>query len=221
MPDTTAPRRGHTPAAPPHRARPLRAVLPWVATFSTIIILGMLVLMLMDTGRISAGAQRPSTTPTPTPTPIPTLTATPLPTPMVGYKLYPDYREGFYIQYPAAWIATPHASGVDFTDNLKSGAFDAEVLIPSSWSAPDQNASTDEAAAWVEYVLTNYYGGGRIPGTFVRAAITLPPVTIGGIEWHTGDGVLTSGQVRYRVQVYAAIHEGKPYLINLAARDDQ
>lgn len=76
-------------AAALHR---LRVVGPWIATVAAIVILGTVMLMLVDTGRISAGAPRDVAQPTPTATPSPTPfpNTTPLPTPQSGFKLYAD-----------------------------------------------------------------------------------------------------------------------------------
>jgi hypothetical protein len=203
--------------------RPLRAIAPWAATVATVVILGTLFLMLADTGHISAGQTliTPTPTATPTPTPSPTPSATPLPSPMAGYKLYPDFHNEFYIEYPEQWTATPQSSGVELADDPKSPAYDVQVLIPSTWSGPDQTQSGDDAAAWVNYVLTDFYGGERLPGSFTRTPGSQPPATFGGATWQTGGGVFTTGQMRYRVQVYATIRDSKPYVINLAASDDQ
>jgi hypothetical protein len=44
-------------------------------------------------------------------------------------------------------------------------------------------------------------------------------VTIGGQTWQSGTAVFDVQQLHSRVQVYATIFEGKPYVITLLAPD--
>jgi hypothetical protein len=201
--------------------RTIRSVAPWVAVVSFIVVIGTLVLMLEDVGRISAVASRPTPTPKPTPTPTALPAVTPFPSPMAGYKLYPDLRDGFYIQYPEHWTITPTNGQVQFIDDPSSSTYLAWVIIPTSWSNPGQGANTDDPSAWVDYVLTNYYGGGRFPGTFTRTPGEQPTAMFAGEEWQTGGGIAVADKAKYRVEVYATIHDGNPFIISLNARDDQ
>ena len=208
--------------------RRLQAIGPWAATVAAIVLLGTFMLMLVDTGRIHAGAPRaiaqptPTATPTPTPTPTPSPTALPLPTPMVGNKLYADVDEGFYLQYPQEWSTLPHGSSwIEITDNPKAERYDLQVLVPSGWNGCNQGKTTDQASAWVDCVLTGGAASGQLPGTFKRTTGNLPPETIGGASWQTGEGVELIGTTSFRVRVYATVRGSKPYIIILTAEDDQ
>jgi hypothetical protein len=218
-----AQRHGSTPF------QSLRMVGPWVVTIVSLVVLGAVLLMLVDTGRISAGAARATATATATPTPSPTPSATPLPTPAQGYKLYPNRDEGYYIEYPAQWAATPHGSSwLEISDKdpvLTPAAvtYDLQVFV-QPWNGPDAGTQTDQAAqatAWVNHILSGGFVDGQVTGTFTRLPGQEPPVLIGGETWQTGEGVLVQDTTRYRVRVYATIHANKPYIIILTAVDAQ
>jgi len=219
--------RSNTTTAP--YLQHLLAVGPWIATVITLVLLGAVLLMLVDTGRISAGAARATPTATATPTPTPTSTATPLPTPATGFQLYPNLTEGYYIEYPDQWVATPHGSSwleISDRDPVLSPAavtYELQVFV-QPWNGPDAGTNTDQtdqATAWVDHILSGGFVGGQVSGTFTRIQGKEPPVTIGGANWQTGEGVLVQESARDRVQVYATIHENKPYIIILIAADAQ
>jgi hypothetical protein len=228
----------------------LWAIGPWVATVTTVILLGVILLMMVDTGRIRAGASG-ATHPTPTPSPTPLTSPTPLPTPMTGYKLYVyrgdiiAKRDGYYLEYPEDWTArstesdgasveidsgsgsssdaSPTPSATPSTTPSTSGAYTLAIVSPADWSAPGYTAGEDPAKAWVHYVLTNGPTYVPFPGTFLDKNEALPSVTIGGVSWAVGEMMFvpTSGNWRERILVCATIHEGAPYVIILTGGDDQ
>jgi hypothetical protein len=61
-------------------------------------------------------------------------------------------------------------------------------------------------------------------GNFQQDAGPLPAATFAGSTWQTGRGVISDqvgqvSQASIRVQVYATIYQGKPYIISLYAAD--
>jgi hypothetical protein len=171
-------------------------------------------------------AQRPAPTATATqaPTPTPTLTATPGLALMPGFAVYQDPASGYALQYPEVWPkpSTDPNLGVQFSDssNLDSARYVVQVNEPDPLTSgvatgPDPNTA---AANWVNFELTNFQQTEEAHGfTFTREPGPIPSVLIGGQQWQAGAAVISGQNLTLQVHVYATIHTGKPYVINLLA----
>jgi len=180
----------------------------------SVLLAALLLTFLANGSRESAGARR-----RPLPTATPTATTLPTPTPLQGFQIYLDQSQGFLVQYPIQWVSKPDPPVVDFYDNYPDFNYQVEISLPDPdmvSGQPDDNAL---AAAWVDYTLDGL--APRIGDQFQRIPGPVPAVHFGGAEWQSGVGIIVadSGQTRIRVQVYATIHEGKPYVLTLLAAD--
>jgi hypothetical protein len=176
-----------------------------------------------------AVAQHPAPTATATqaPTPTPTMTATPGMALMPGFTLYRDPTSGYALQYPGTWPkpSTDPNLGVQFSDasNLNSARYVVQVNQPDPLTSgvaigPDPNTA---AANWVNFELTNFQQTEEAHGfTFTRGPGPIPTVLIGGQQWQAGAAVVSGQNLTLQVHVYATIHNGKPYVINLLAGAD-
>lgn len=165
--------------------------------------------------------------PTPTPSPTPTATATPGVTLLPGFALYQDGASGYALQYPVEWPkpSTDPSLGVQFADssNLDAARYIVQVNQPDPLtsgvgSGPDPNTA---AANWVNFELTNFQQTEEAHGfTFARQPGPIPTTMIGGQQWQAGAAVISGQDLTLQVRVFATIHNGKPYVINLLAASD-
>jgi hypothetical protein len=196
-----------------------------------VAILAVAAELLPGTHPNGAGAAHPTPPPTATqtPTPAPTPTST-LPAGveiLPGFALYQDVSSGFLVQYPVTWPkpATDPNLGVQFADsaNLDTARYVVQVNQPDPLTSgvatgPDPNTA---AAAWVNFELTNFQQTEEAHGfTFTRTPGPIPAAMIGGQVWQTGTAVISGQDLTLQVYVYATIHNGKPYVINLLASSD-
>ena len=106
-----------------------------------------------------------------------------------------------------------------------------KLPLPSDWTVPGGQPNADDASPWVNYALNAF---SETPGqVFERAPGPTSTVDINGVRWQTSGGLISvdaSGQggtptatpaIHIRVQVYATIHNGKPYLIALYSTEEQ
>jgi hypothetical protein len=213
------------------RMPPSPRTLRLLVTLGAVVALLVLLPALLSANRNAADATRarPTATPQP-PTPVPSPTALP------GYQPLVDATDGFVIQYPLAWSCAPSNPGVDCIDSPDAQTFRLQVQLPSNWSSADV-ADPTSGAAWVDYALSAF---SDVPGrTFQRVPVTNPPASIGGATWQSGAAIVgieqpgASGgsgeasptpvpqEVRIRVQVYATVHNGTPFVIAVYAADDK
>lgn len=162
------------------------------------------------------GAAHPRATATrvpPTSTPV-----APTPTAQPGFAPYADTSANFRIEYPASWKISPQNPGIEFDDNDQSPNYVVQVLLPDASAMASQTDDTTAAASWVDFALTNLqqrWGSEN----FQRLAGPTPSATIGGQTWRTGVALIGVQQSRIRVQVFATVRAGKPYIINVLAVD--
>jgi hypothetical protein len=144
-----------------------------------------------------------------------------------GFALYQDPASGFLLQYPQSWPkpSTDPSLGVQFADssNLDSAQYVVQVNQPDPLTSgvstgPDPNTA---AADWVNFELTNFQQTEEAHGfTFARAPGPIPAMMIGGQPWQTGTAMISGQNLALQVYVYATIHGGRPYVINLLASSD-
>lgn len=195
-------------------------VMPWAMATITVILIGMLTLLFADT-RTTDAAVRP--TPTATPAPTATLAPTPTPVPIDGFQFYRDPGNHYIIQYPLGWVVSSDntSQGIEFCDDCINPGYIVQVNTPSNLGEVGPPANQNSAADWVTYALNGL--SARLQSGTLTTAGPQRPITIGGVVWQSGGGLVTdtSGTVRFRVQVYATVYEGKPYILVLSTTDDR
>jgi hypothetical protein len=196
-----------------HRGAWVRFRLP--ALFAVFLLACLLITLLTDSGRTTASKT------TFKPTPSPTATVKPTPTTLPGFSLYTDNNDGFGIQYPRTWVLSPLSPGIQFDDANTNPGFEVQLLVPGSdtCSSTSSTATSSDATVWVNCTLSIL--ATKFHGNFEQAPGPTADVQIGQMSWQSGVALLGQDQSRVRVQVYATIHQGKPYIINLLAVDSR
>jgi len=188
-----------------------------MATLAGFVIVLTLLILFTDAGRSSAGTTA-RIHPTPTVTPSPTATVIPSPTAMLGFKVYTDVPNGFIMQYPDNWTVSPNVPGVEFDESGNQSSYTVQVFVPGDGITPGSAGNADDASAWVQYEMDRL---ATVPGTLQRETGPIPAKTIGGQVWQSGIARLSQDASVIRVQVYATVYKGKPYIINVNAVDDR
>jgi hypothetical protein len=186
------------------------------------LIVLTLALVLADVGRTTAGQSGPiAKHPTATPRPAATATATvfPSPTPMLGFQVYLDRSEGFVVQYPLTWIRQSNNPEVAFLDDTNNPRYQVQLDLPGDATSIGLQGDPNNPAVWVNYAmnqLSSQFGDGfqQLPGP-------TPAAVIGGEQWQSSVALLSISGVNVRVQVYATVHDGKPYILSLEAADER
>jgi len=144
---------------------------------------------------------------------------TPTQTPIVGFQQYVDPAEGFSIQYPGSWVYIPDSPGIQFDDDISNPTYEVQVIVPSDTTYAGLSGDPSDPAVWVNYTLSAV--ARKFQDNFQQVPGPAPSVMIGGVTWQSGVGLLTGdpNQGSFRVQVYATVYQGKPYIINLLAPD--
>lgn len=155
----------------------------------------------------------PSPTTTPSPTPSPSPAFTPTPTPDEGFTLCDTTctSNGFSVEYPNGWSQNPTAdsTGTQFANPAQS----------------------DESAAFKTPGITNMNAGQLVnndlnnyasqPGYNAPTPTPSSNATIGGENWSYQIAYYQLNKQTVRVEVYATVHRGKAYIIELQALDSQ
>jgi len=167
------------------------------------------------------GAQRPRSIeahaqPTATLTPGPT--ATPLPTPRPGFALYVDTKSGFMIQYPAVWGKDDLVPSIQFYDSVQS-TYVVTILPANPNGAPSASDATVAALNLVNLTLGGIQQEESVQN-FERITGPTPSVQVGGQTWQSGIATFGPNNATNRVQVYATVYDGKPFVITLVAPDN-
>lgn len=148
-------------------------------------------------------------------------TATPVPpalTPQPGFAAYADSAASFRIEYPASWKMTPQNPGVLLEDNDQTINYMVQVLVADPSTVSSQTDDATSAANWVDFALSSLqqrWGADN----FQRLTGPTPSATIGGQTWRTGVALIGVQQSQLRVQVFATVRGGKPYIITVMASD--
>jgi len=216
-----------TPPIPPPQKRQNNTAL---IIASILLVLALLAVIAFGTLYLLRGHSSPrpaitptpvpTTAPTPTPTPSPTATATPSPTPTPIPTPAPDANftwcgtactsNGFIVEYPNGWNQgqTADKAGVQFLNPAQQDEY-------AAFKTPGQTSSNASDLVSLD-LQTNYSTQpGYIPPT------TMLSTTIGGYNWTYAIAYYTLNSQKEQVRVYATVHQGKAYIIELQAMDSQ
>ncbi len=205
--DETAPatpRRRRWFSRPPH--------LPVTAAGAAVLIILTLVLIFADGGRTTASDARI------TPTATATATATHSPTAAPGFLVYMDSSDGFLIQYPHAWTYSVNRPGIQFVDDTSNLGFVVDVIVLSDTSTAPQGTNPLDGSVWVNHVMRDY--ASQFQDQFQQLPGPISDAHFGGAAWQSGVALLGNGSSRVRVQVYATVHDGRPFVLAILAADD-
>ena len=148
----------------------------------------------------------PTATDTPTPSPSPSPTTVPTPTPDPGFTFCTTCAtNGFQVEYPQTWQpgTTPDGTGVMYTNP----------------SAQDQYAAFKTPHA--TQLNANELVNSDLQNTFHVTPPPLSTTTIGGETWAYGVAYYQpSPTVQEQVEVFATVHQGNAYIIELQASKD-
>jgi len=143
--------------------------------------------------------------------PVPTPTTPPAPTPDPGFAFCDQTctTNGFSVEYPSTWQqgTTDDGTGVQFTNPSVQDQYAAFKVAGSTSATANELVNTD------------------LQNNFASKSDYSPPTssqstTIGGVTWVYSTATYDlSGQTE-RIQVYATVRQGKSYLIELEAADD-
>lgn len=198
----------------PRTRRTLTPRATFIVALACTLIASSLLFVLADSGHITAEGQI-ATTPTPpkpTPTASPTVAA-------LGFQYFNDKADGFSIQYPDGWIVSPLNPGMQFADDSNETGYAMQVALPNTNTLDNPPQNGADPSAWVEYELS--YLQTKYPQNFIRLTNGEITRTIGGVQWQGGAGLITNNSAGIRVQVFATVAHGQPYIINLLAVSDR
>jgi hypothetical protein len=158
-------------------------------------------------------APSPSPTAAPSPTPSPSPTLTPTPTPDAGFTLcdITCTSNGFSVEYPSAWAQKPttDSTGTQFTNPSQSDEF-------ATFKTP--GITNMNAGQLVNNDLNNFSSQ---PGYNAPTPTPSSNATIGGENWSYQIAYYQLNSQTVRIEVYATIHQGKAYIIELQALDSE
>ncbi len=149
----------------------------------------------------------PTATDTPTPSPSPTSTVVPTPTPDPGFVFCTTcLSNGFLVEYPQNWQTetTSDRTGVMYVNPSAQDQY-AAFKTPGTTT---QNANDLVTA--------------DLQANFHVTPASLSTTTIGGETWAEGIADYQSpSNVQERIEVFATVHQGKAYIIELQASESQ
>jgi hypothetical protein len=151
----------------------------------------------------------PTAAPSATPSPSPTLT----PTPDAGFAFCDSTctSNGFTVEYPSSWVQKPtHDSTItQFTSPSQSDEF-------TTFKTP--GITNMNAGQLVNNDLNNFSSQ---PGYNAPTPTPSSNATIGGENWSYQIAYYQLNSQTVRIAVYATIHQGKAYIIELQAFDSE
>ncbi len=155
----------------------------------------------------------PTPTDTPTPTPIPSPTVVPTPTPDASFSWCGSNctSNGFAVEYPNGW----NQGQPDGTTNVQF-LNPTQQDVYANFKAPVTQANSD-AGALVDTDLQTSYASR--PGYVAPTGKQVK--TIGGETWTYAIASYQSNTTKERIEVFATVHRGKEYIIELQAPDSQ
>ncbi|HEV7126006.1 MAG TPA: hypothetical protein VGN32_01040 [Ktedonobacterales bacterium] len=191
----------------------------------SLAAMGVLLVLLVSVALLT-GPSHPTTTamsPTlavATRTPLPTATAsgTPLPTAMPGFTVFVDPTAGFWLQYPSTWQEQKNDAGVQVFDNPTANSYVLQVYHEDPNNCPAVDPKT-AAACWVDFYLSQWQQQEQIQN-YVRLTGPTAPAMFGAQIWQTGVATFGPADTPDRIQVYATVYQGQPYIIEVAAPAD-
>jgi hypothetical protein len=153
----------------------------------------------------------PSPSPTAVPSPSPSPTLTPTPTPDAGFTLCDNTctSNGFSVEYPSTWSQKPtsDSTGTQFTNPSQSDEF-------AAFKTP--GITNMNAGQLVNNDLNNFSSQ---PGYNAPTSTPSSNATIGGENWSYQIAYYQLNSQTVRIEVYATVHQGKAYIIELQALD--
>ncbi len=156
-------------------------------------------------------APSPSPTAAPSPTPSPTPILTPTSTPDTGFTFCNNIctSNGFSVEYPSTWSQSPttDSTGTQFTNPSQADEY-------ASFKTPGM--TTMNAGQLVNNDLNNFSSQ---PGYNAPTPTPSSNATIGGENWSYQIAYYQLNGQTTRVEVYATVHQGKAYIIELQAID--
>jgi hypothetical protein len=156
-----------------------------------------------------APSPSPSAAPSPAPSPSPTLM--PTSTPDAGFSLCNNIctSNGFSVEYPSAWSQSPtsDSTGTQFTNPSQADNF-------ASFKTP---GTTNKNAGQLVNDDLSYFSSQ--PGYTAPTPTPSSNATIGGENWSYQIAYYQLNGQTTRIEVYATVHQGKAYLIELQAID--
>jgi hypothetical protein len=216
----------HDPKPPVPKSllnRRFAARRPWLVFGAIALVVLILLLLIANVGH-AGGAPSTAQQHRPTATALPTATPSIVPTPTLrpGFQLFVDHTDGFLLQYPTGWTHRLSNPGAEFADDAVNATFEMQVLLPSDSAAAGLSGDPNDPASWVNFAMQSF--ANLYAGNFQQDAGPLPAATFAGSTWQTARGLISDqvgqvNQVSIRVQVYATIYQGKPYIISLYAAD--
>jgi hypothetical protein len=198
----------------------------------SIIAVTLAALAFLLPSLIASTARRPIAQVAPTQAP-PTATASATPTLIPGFQFVSDAEDGFTFQAPKDWTCAQTNPGIECRDHVEveEANYKAQLLPAGDWTVVGGQSNADDASPWLNVALNTFETPGQV---FERVPGPASVVTINGVRWQTSGGLISvdasGGQdgtptatppIHIRVQVYATIHNDKPYLIALYATDEQ
>jgi hypothetical protein len=155
----------------------------------------------------------PTDTPTPMPTPSPTTVPTSTPDANFSWCGSPCTSNGFVVEYPNGWNQGQPGgtTNVEFLNPTQPDVY-ANFKVPGVQQGKSSNAST-----LVDTDLQTSYASqsGYVAPTGKQVT------TIGGETWTYAIAYYQSNTTKERVEVFATVHLGKSYIIELQAPDSQ
>ena len=153
----------------------------------------------------------PTTAPTPTPTTAPSPTVAPTPTPDPGFAWCSTTctTNGFLVEYPGSWTQgqTADATGTQFTNPAQADEY-------AAFKTP--GATSSSAGDLVNQDLQSNFAT-KTGYTLITPSAT---TTIDGENWTYAVATYQNAALNNTVEqvaVYATVHQGKAYLIELQA----
>jgi len=165
---------------------------------------------------VATATSVPSPSPTAIPSPSPTVTATLTPAPDPGFA-WCDVTctsNGFSVEYPGTWQQKPtsDSTGTQFTNPSQPDEFAAFKTPGVITATADQLVSSD---------LKNNFSSQPGYITPTPTSTTSSNTTIGGENWSYQTAYYQLNSQTERIEVYATVHQGKAYIIELQAPDAQ
>ncbi len=156
----------------------------------------------------------PTDTPTPTPTPSPTAVPTATPDANFSWCGSPCTSNGFVVEYPNGWNQEQPGgtTNVHFLNPTQPDVY-AIFKVPGV----QQQGNSSNASTLIDTDLQTSYASqtGYVAPTAKQVR------TIGGETWTYAIAYYQSNTTKERVEVFATVHLGKGYIIELQAPDSQ
>ena len=207
------------PPAPPAPPASARRRVPRVAAAIVALVVCVVILLLANGGASTASPGNAHTHPTVTLAPTATASPFPTPTAAMGFKVYFDRGERFYVQYPLSWEAKQTNPGIQFDDDPSVPNFIVQVLQPGDATTAGPTTDPNDPSVWVTYEMNRL--ASIYQSSFSRLTGPTPAAHFGGALWQSGVARLTDNTTNIRVQIFATVYDGTPYIINLLATEDR